>query len=134
MEEPKNFCDRYCEKFWSTLNIEKKTSQFIFFKEGNDWKVLVQSNIGCCNDKILHEPVIVELTEEEAPTHDNNFFCEKNDGKIIIYDYENAPESLIKKLEDALQRCVDKSREIEHLKTNCKYFLEIVAEGLIDLE
>ena len=134
MEECKNFCDKYCEQFWSTLYIEKKTSQFIFFKEGNDWKILVQSNVGCCNDKILHEPVIVDITSDEEPKHDKNFFGEIIEGKIVFEDYPNAPESFIKKIEEALERCVDKNKEVEFLKQHCKYFLEIVAEGLIKFE
>lgn len=134
IEEPKNFCDKYCEMFWSTMFIEKKTSQFILFKEENEWKIVVQSNVACCNEKILHEPVVVKMTKEEEPTHDNNFFCEILDGKIVIHDYENAPDSLIKKLEEALNTCVDKAKEMDYLREHCKYFLEIVAEGLIDVE
>ena len=134
-EEPKNFCDKYCECFWSTLYIEKKTSQAILFKENNEWKILVQSNLGCNNEKILHESVVVELTKEETPTNDNCYFVERIEGNIVIHDCDKADnESLKSKIAEALERCVDKSREIEHLKTHCKYFLEIVAEGLIDFE
>ena len=134
MEEPKNFCDKYCEQFWSTLYIEKKISQFILFKEENQWKIVVQSNTGCCNEKILHEPVVIEMTNEEEPKNDVCFFCEIFDGKIVINEYENAPESLIKKLEVALEKAVDKTKEMDFLREHCKYFFEIVAEGLLKVE
>ena len=62
------------------------------------------------------------------------FFCEIFDGKIVINEYENAPESLIKKLEVALEKAVDKTKEFEFLREHCKYFFEIVAEGLLKVE
>ena len=139
MEECKNFCDKYCEQFWSTMFIEKKTSQFILFKEEQDWKIVVQSNVGCSNEKILHEPTVVDISDDEVPTNDNNFFCEILDGKIVINEYEHngsteVPESLTNKLHEALNKCVDKTKEMDFLREHCKYFFEIVAEGLIDVE
>ena len=134
IEEPKNFCDKNCGLFWSTLYIEKKISQFILFKENGIWKILVQSNVGCCNDKVFHDTITLDLTKEEEPTNDNNFFCEIIDGKITIYDCENVSDSLINKIDTALKNGIDKSKEVEYLKEHCKYFLEVVAEELINLE